>query len=119
MLRIYAYKGCGTCRQAIKWLVEHGIAFEELPIRDSPPSADEIRHALQAGFSLKQLFNSSGGDYRDLGLKDQLPAMGVDDAIELLTSRGNLVKRPFVLTGATVLVGFQVERWREVLLSEA
>ena len=38
MLKIYAYSGCSTCKNALKWLKQHAIAFEELAIRETPPS---------------------------------------------------------------------------------
>lgn len=72
--------------------------------------------ALHAGYALKQLFNSSGGDYRQLGMKEKLPSMGEAEALDLLSANGNLVKRPFVISQSCVLVGFYADQWREVLL---
>lgn len=37
MLKLYTYQKCSTCRDAVQWLTERGIAFTELPIRESPP----------------------------------------------------------------------------------
>ncbi len=42
VIRIYAYKGCDSCRKAIKWLQAEGIEFEELAIRETPPSKEEL-----------------------------------------------------------------------------
>lgn len=113
MLRYYSYKGCGTCRKAKKWLTEQSIDFDELAIRENPPSVDELRFALNSGVALRALFNSSGGDYRELGLKDKLAEMSEDDCLELLHSRGNLVKRPFVISEKGVLVGFKQDTWEQ------
>ncbi|MFC5049876.1 arsenate reductase family protein [Rubritalea spongiae] len=111
MTRYYSYKGCGTCRKAMKWLNEHSIEVKEIPIREIPPSVEEFRLALAQGYALKALFNSSGGDYRELGMKDKLLMMSEDEALELLQSRGNLVKRPFVVAEQGVLVGFKQAEW--------
>jgi arsenate reductase len=113
MTRYYSYKGCGTCRKAKKWLSEHAIEVEEIAIRETPPAIDELRVALESGYPLKALFNSSGGDYRELGMKDKLPNMSEDEALELLHSRGNLIKRPFVVSESGVLVGFKEAEWAE------
>lgn len=118
---IYTYKNCGSCRHATKWLAENQIDFEERPIRETPPSRDELETMLrlQKG-ELKKLFNISGQDYRALDLKNLLPDMSVSSAIDLLASRGNLVKRPFLLGGGTQsigLVGFNETEWSEVLKS--
>ncbi len=116
-MKIYTYKNCGTCKKAIKWLGEQGIAFEELPIRDTPPSVEELKQMLgyQNG-ELKKLFNTAGGDYRELNMKEVLPTLDEAAALELLAGRGNLVKRPFVLGDGFGLVGFKEPDWAAAIL---
>ncbi|KRP36756.1 MAG: ArsC family transcriptional regulator [Opitutaceae bacterium BACL24 MAG-120322-bin51] len=111
-MKVYTYKNCGSCKKATKWLSEQGIAFEQVAIRDTPPSVAELRQMLgyQAA-ELGKLFNTAGGDYRELKMKDKLPTMAGDDALELLASRGNLVKRPFLLADGFGLVGFKQADW--------
>lgn len=119
MLKVYAYKGCSTCRNATKWLTQHHIAFEEIPIRETPPSVRELKTMLASqGGDLKRLFNTSGQDYRALGIKDKLPSMTTDEVLQLLSTNGNLIKRPFTLNEATSvgLVGFKEEEWKASLL---
>ena len=115
-MKIYTYKNCGTCKKATKWLKAQGIDFEELPIRETPPGVDALKRMLayQNG-ELRKLFNTAGGDYRELNLKDQLPGMPEAEALELLAGRGNLVKRPFVLGDGFGLVGFKEDAWAAVL----
>ena len=115
MLKIYAYAGCSTCRNAIKWLKSHDIPFQEIAIRETPPSLSELKKVLAArGNDLRALFNTSGMDYRAQGLKDKLPAMTTDQALKLLSENGNLVKRPFALDDAkgVSLVGFKEAEWK-------
>lgn len=119
MLKIYAYSGCSTCKNALKWLKQHSITCQEIPIRDTPPSLPELRAMLAAhGGDLRRLFNVSGMDYRSLGLKDKLPAMSTDAALQLLASNGNLVKRPFAIDTKNKihLVGFKEPEWQSALL---
>ena len=116
-MKVFTYKNCSTCRKAIKWLNERGIAYEEVAIRDAPPSVAELRQMLsyQSG-ELRKLFNTAGGDYRELNMKEKLPAMAVEDALALLASRGNLVKRPFLLDDGAGLVGFKEADWAQALV---
>ena len=65
---------------------------------------------------IRKLFNTSGMDYRKLELKDQLPDMNQADAIKLLATNGNLVKRPFVIGDGKFLVGFKESQWKTELL---
>ena len=48
-------------------------------------------------------------------LKDKLPAMSEDEQLKLLASNGMLVKRPVVVDGDTVLLGFKEAEWAEKL----
>lgn len=115
-MRVYTYAKCSTCRDATKWLRAQGIDFVEKPIRETPPTVAELR-AMLAFLGgppvLRKLFNSSGIDYRALGLADKLPAMTEAQALDLLTTNGNLVKRPFALGAKTGRVGFNATAWAE------
>jgi len=115
-MKVYSYKNCSTCKKATKWLTEHGVAFEELSIRETPPSIAELQQMLAYhNGELRKLMNTAGGDYRELNLKNRLPDMPIDEVLELLASRGNLVKRPFVLGDGFGLVGFREELWEKAL----
>ena len=116
MITVYAYKGCDTCRKALKWLLEKKIPHEVKAIRETPPTVAELEAAVAAfGGDLRPLFNTSGGDYRQLGLKDRLPGMSAEEAVALLPKNGNLVKRPFVVGLGGVRVGFKPEEWERAL----
>jgi len=116
MLIVYAYQNCSTCRDALKWLNKNGIPHEVKAIRETPPSSVELATALKLlGGDLRKLFNTSGMDYRALGLKDHLPTMSEQQAIDLLSKNGNLVKRPFLIGKDTALVGFKEAVWEKAL----
>jgi arsenate reductase len=117
-MKVYTYKNCSTCRKATQWLKEKGIRFTEVPIRETPPTVVELQQMLvfQAG-ELRKLFNTAGGDYRELNMKEKLPTMPIDEALALLASRSNLVKRPFLLGENCGLVGFKEADWSQALLT--
>lgn len=118
MLKLYAYAGCSTCRNAIKWLKSRSIPFQELAIRETPPPVTELKAMLTANQgNLRALMNTSGMDYRALGLKDKLPGMTQEEVLRLLSQNGNLVKRPFALdpTKKIFLTGFKQAEWEQAL----
>lgn len=116
MTKVYIYKNCDGCRRAKKWLVSNGHEFEEVAIREQPPSVGELKLALVgADMNVKKLFNVSGQDYRALNMKEKLPKLSADEAIELLAGNGNLVKRPFLVTERGALAGFNEDVWSELL----
>ena len=116
MLRVYTYAKCDTCRRAVKFLRAHDIAFDEIPIRETPPSKPELAAMLAAqNGEIRRLFNTSGADYKAQGLSSRLPSLTPAEALELLAGNGNLVKRPFVLGDGVHLVGFDEARWLAAL----
>jgi Spx/MgsR family transcriptional regulator len=115
-LKIYAYKKCGTCRKALKFLGTRGVTYTTVPIREHPPTTVELRQMLRVyRGDLRRLFNTSGQDYRRLKLKEKLSKMSKDKAIRLLASNGNLVKRPFALGGSGGRAGFNELEWEGLL----
>lgn len=117
-ITVYTYKNCDTCRKAIKWLAAQGLAFEERPIRDTPPSTAELRAMLgHLGGERRRLCNTSGGDYRSEKLGDILDTLSETDFLARLAANGNLIKRPFLLRAAPPLglVGFNDVAWKAAL----
>lgn len=107
-VEIYTLKTCDSCRKATRWLRENNIPFKEIPIRETPPTAADLRRALaDLDGDVRKLFNTSGQDYRSLNLSEKLPALSEDEAIALLASNGNLIKRPFLTTEDATRVGFK------------
>lgn len=113
-MKLYGYMKCGTCRKAIKWLDAHGVGYDFIDITQNPPKQAELKKALAAGYDIKDLFNKSGGQYRELNMKDKLPKMSQAEALKLLAGNGYLVKRPICIDGASVTVGFKEDVFEEV-----
>ena len=113
-LRVYHYPKCSTCKKALAFLREKGIAFEEVDISVTPPSKDELRTMIERRGGIRPLFNTSGQRYREGGFSEKVATMSVEEAVEALAQDGMLVKRPFALAGEYGLVGFKPEQW-EVL----
>ncbi len=109
---LIAYPKCSTCQRAKKWLDENNIPYEERHIVEKKPTASELKEWIErSGVPLKRFFNTSGMLYKELKLKEKLPAMGEEEQIQLLASNGMLVKRPLVIAKDFVLIGFKPEAW--------
>ncbi len=113
-MKLYGYKKCDTCRKAMKWLDAQGLDYAFIDITQQPPKQAELKKALAAGYEIKDLFNKSGGQYRELSMKDKLPTMSQSEALKLLAGNGYLVKRPICLDGDLVTVGFKADVFEEV-----
>ena len=111
------YPPCSTCQKAKKWLDENNVSYTARQIKQDNPTYEELLAWYKAsGLPLKKFFNTSGLVYKNLGLKDKLPAMSQEEQLQLLASDGMLVKRPLVVLENTVLTGFRQKEWEETLL---
>ena len=106
------YPRCTTCQKARAYLDGRGVPYTFRDIKEDRPTLDELRrwHAM-SGQPLKKFFNTSGLQYKALGLKDKLPTMTEDEQLELLASDGMLVKRPLLICDDRVLVGFRAPEY--------
>ena len=110
------YPKCTTCQKAKAWLDSRGTPYTLRDIKLDNPTAGELRQWRQtSGLALKRFFNTSGLQYKALGLKDKLPAMNEEEQLALLATDGMLVKRPILVGDGFVLVGFRQAEWEEAL----
>lgn len=111
---VLVYRKCSTCQKALKWLEENQIAYEERPIKEENPTAEELKEWYRkSNLPLKRFFNTSGNLYKELNLKDKLADMPEEEQLRLLATDGMLVKRPLLVTKDYVCPGFKEAEWKE------
>lgn len=118
-VKVYEYSKCSTCVKALKFLDKKGVKYERISIVDQPPSKAELKkmlaHLKADGGSFKNLFNTSGVQYRELKISDKIKSgMTESEALDLLAGNGKLIKRPFVLTSSVGTVGFKEDIWMKL-----
>jgi len=108
---------CTTCKKEKAFLDCKGLGYTDRHIKEENPSFEELQQWYkQSGLPLKKFFNTSGLQYKALGLKDKLPAMSEEEQLDLLAADGMLVKRPILVRGERVLVGFKENDWAQALV---
>ena len=116
MMLFLEYPPCSTCQKAKKWLDGQNLSYEDRNIKTQNPTAQELEHWWKSsGLPLKKFFNTSGLVYKSMGLKDRLPEMTEQEQLALLATDGMLLKRPILVNGDQVLVGFREAQWQEIL----
>ncbi len=118
--KIYQYNKCSTCVKALKYLDSKKIPYESVPIVEQPPTVAELKKMLvylkNRGDTFRNLFNTSGVQYRELKIADKIKAgLSESESLLLLSKNGKLIKRPFLLTGDNGAVGFDEKVWELVL----
>ncbi len=110
------YPKCTTCKRAQAWLDSKDIDYTLRNIKEENPTAEELKvWYSKSKKELKKFFNTSGLLYKSMNLKETLPKMTEEEKITLLSTDGMLVKRPLLIHGDKVLIGFKESEWEELL----
>ena len=111
MIRLYGIKNCDSVRKAVRFFRTNEITFTFYDFRESPVDAAKIREWIDAGATVKQLFNTRGMTYRTLKLKEK----NLDDLakIEWMAKENMLIKRPVVTLPDSILVGYSEDLYRQ------
>lgn len=112
MIDFYWYPKCTTCKKAKKWLNDNEVEVNEIDITEDTPSAAKLQALHEkSGLSIRRFFNTSGIKYRELGLKDKIDHMSLQEAYTLLASDGKLIKRPLTTDGENITLGFSEDSY--------
>jgi arsenate reductase len=94
---IFHNSRCGTSRNTLALLREHGIEPQVVDYLSTPPTRDELRDLIaRAGLSVREAMRAKESLYTELGLDD---ASLTDDALlDAMLAHPILINRPFVVT---------------------
>lgn len=113
MITIYGIKNCTTMKHAFEWLAEAGLAYRFHDYKKTGADTALLQNwAGRVGWEC--LLNTRGTTWRGLSEAERA---GVDAAraLALMHAKPSLIKRPVLDTGAVLLVGFEPERYAQVL----
>lgn len=110
-MKFYRHEKCTTCKKAEAFLKEQGTTYLSINIVETPPTYEELETMLRHVKDIRKLFNTSGQRYRELGLKDRLKTLSVEECLKLLSNDGMLVKRPFLIGDGVARIGFKETEW--------
>ena len=106
-------KTCSTCRNARSFLLKQGVKFEEdRELNASPLTVAELE-ALIGARDHKEFLNTRNELYRERGMKKDPPARAA--ALKLMAEHPNLIRRPVLVVGGRILLGFDEKVWKETL----
>lgn len=111
------YPKCSTCKKAKKWLDDNKLTYTDRHIKEENPTTEELKEwHKKSNLPLKKFFNTSGLLYKEMNLKEKLKTMTEEEQYELLASDGMLVKRPLLVNGDIILLGFKEAEWEEKIV---
>ena len=110
--KLYGIPNCDTVKKARAWLAAQGIDYEFHDYKKL--GIDAAR--LDAWFKKadwQQLLNRSGTTWRKLDEARKASITSSTTANALMREQPSIIKRPVVELGATLLVGFDPQRYQD------
>ncbi len=103
-------------RKAKVWLTENNIEFDSRHIINENPSYEELKTWHEkSGLDIDLFFSKNGKMYKELGLKDKIKDMSLEEKLQLLATSGKLLKRPLLITADKVLIGFKLPEYEGLI----
>ena len=112
MLYLFGIKNCDNVRRTAKFLKTNQINYIFHDFRESPVNKSIIQSWIDAGATVKELFNTRGTRYRTLKLKEHI--LSDDDKIEWMAKENMLIKRPVLMLSGTVVVGYNEKQMHQL-----
>lgn len=89
-----------------------GVELDERDYAKQPLSLAELKE-LFVGRDPRDYINPKSPTFKSMGLKGKTLSAG--EALKLMAQEPNLIKRPLVIAGKTMVAGFDRERLRAAL----
>ena len=91
-----------------------GVELDERDYAKNPLNEAELKALFgDAGLDPRDFLNPKSPAYKEMGLRGK--KLTVPETIKLMARDPNLIKRPIVIAGKTVIAGFDRDRLRAAL----
>ena len=115
VIKLFGIKNCDAVKKARAWLDHHGIAYEFVDFKKTPPSADQIARWCHA-LGVNVVFNRRGTTWKKLSASEQSGADSESGAIAIMATHPSAIKRPIIETGSNYLIGFDAAAYQSRFL---
>jgi Spx/MgsR family transcriptional regulator len=109
-MKFYQKPSCTTCSKAKAWLRDNGVKAEEVDLNRGLTETE--LDALIGSRDYKPFLNTRNELYRERNMKEKLPSRA--EAIRLMAKHPNLIRRPILVKGSKIALGFDEKTFRDV-----
>lgn len=104
-LVFFTYPSCTSCRKTKAWLSEKGVNYEERHLFRNPPTVDELMDIIKkTNNGLDEILSTRSQMFKNLGV--DIENLKVSELLEILSKEPRLLKRPILIDGDNLVVGF-------------
>lgn len=112
MLHVIGIKNCNTVQKALHWLDERNVSYSFKDVKKDPLSDEEVLDIVRK-LSVETVLNKKGTKWRSLNIKDQ--QLSDQELFDLLVEHQTMIKRPVLVKGDAVMVGFDTDAFESFL----
>jgi len=109
-MKFYQKPTCSTCRKAKKWLQEQGVKVQEVDLNQGLSEHD--LDALIGTRDYLKFLNFRNELYPERKMKTNPPSRA--EAIKLMSQHPNLIRRPILVQGSKIALGFDEDQFRDL-----
>jgi Spx/MgsR family transcriptional regulator len=113
-ITFYQKPTCTTCRKAKARLQELKIDFASHDLDKERLSETELDHLI-GDRDYKGFLNTRNEMYRKLQMGEHMPSRA--EALKLMAKEPNLIRRPLLVSGSQIVVGFDQAAYRKLAKS--
>ena len=107
-IRVYGIKNCDTVKKALVYLNDCDIDYQFIDFRQNPISRQVLKQIVESvGWEL--LINKRSTTYRSLSEEEKR-----NINYDLVLSLPTLIKRPVVIHGENIMVGFTEQKYAKL-----
>ena len=109
---LYGIANCDTIKKARRWLDGHEIDYDFHDYRKHGLDA-ELLQSLESGIGWEAMLNRRGTTWRKLpeSVKKDIDR---ERALEVMLQNPAIIKRPILVRGTRLLLGFSDQQYREM-----
>ena len=115
-MKIYGYSKCSTVKKAKGYIDRKKMKYDFIDMVEDGISQKVIKEIDKLVGDIEELINKRSTTYRELKLKDKWEKMSKAEKVKTLANNPKLIKRPIVVKGKKVLVGFDQKLYKTVLV---
>ena len=112
-IEVYGIPNCDTVKKALAWLEDHHLDFAFHNFKKEGLAPAKVKTWLKQ-VEWTQLINRSGMTWRKLDDESKAAITTAAAAVRLMCDQPSVVKRPVIEYGATLVLGFDSQRYSEI-----
>ena len=113
MITLFGIPNCDTIKKARKWLGDHDVDYRFHDFRKDGLEKSALEQWVKSA-GWETLLNQRGTTWRQLPENDKTD-INESKAIRLMLAHPAMIKRPVLVMGKTVLVGFSEQDYKNLL----